>query len=132
MSKLEKLKDRAKALEVRDPKGAVDAWLEALKVQEEEADPNPDLAIFNRIGDLYLKLKDPGQAADYYDRAVNRYAEFHDWDIAAGHILVEEAGGTVTGLKGEKLVYGSEGAWQRHGLLASNGKLHEAAIAGLR
>jgi 3'(2'), 5'-bisphosphate nucleotidase len=66
--------------------------------------------------------------ADLY---VNRYREFHDWDIAAGQVLVEEAGGVVTGLKGETLVYGTEGAWQRHGLLASNGRLHQAAIRGL-
>ena len=93
MSKLEKLKDRAKALELRDPKGAVDAWLEALKAQEEEADPNPDLAIFNRIGDLYLKLKDPGQAADYYDRAVDRYAElgFHNNAIAMCNKVLRNA-----------------------------------------
>src|SRR5690242_10133475 len=75
MSKLEKQKDKARNLENKDPKAAIDAWLEALKAQEEEGDPNPDLSIFNRIGDLYLKVKDPAQAADYYDRAVDRYAE---------------------------------------------------------
>ncbi len=64
--------------------------------------------------------------ADLY---VNHYANFHDWDIAAGHVLVEEAGGTVTGLKGQAIRYGSEGAWQRVGLLASNGVLHAAALA---
>ena len=63
---------------------------------------------------------------------VNRYLAFHDWDIAAGHILVEEAGGTVTGLGGEKLQYGLEGAWQKHGLLASNGRLQPAALAALK
>lgn len=63
--------------------------------------------------------------ADLY---VNSYEAFHDWDIAAGHILVEEAGGTVTGLAGEPLVYGTPGAWQRQGLLASNGLLHAAAV----
>src|SRR5437763_3539861 len=55
--------------------------------------------------------------ADVY---VNTYAEFHDWDIAAGHLLVTEAGGQVTGLGGETLTYGSPGAWQRHGLIAAN------------
>lgn len=59
---------------------------------------------------------------------VNTYLAFHDWDICAGHILVEEAGGTVTGLGGETLQYGLEGAWQKSGLLASNGKLHAAAL----
>src|SRR2546421_11912728 len=75
MSKLEKLKEKARNLEAKDPKGAIEAWQHVLKGQEEEGDPNPDLAVFNRIGDLYLKVRDPGQAADYYDQAVDKYAE---------------------------------------------------------
>jgi 3'(2'), 5'-bisphosphate nucleotidase len=65
------------------------------------------------------------------DTYVNDYAAFHDWDIAAGHILVEEAGGTVTGLRGQTLQYGTPGAWQRHGLLATNRLLHPVAVAAL-
>jgi 3'(2'), 5'-bisphosphate nucleotidase len=63
--------------------------------------------------------------ADLY---VNDYPTFHDWDVCAGHILVEEAGGRVTGLKGEALVYGRPGAAQHIGLLASNGRLHSQAV----
>jgi 3'(2'), 5'-bisphosphate nucleotidase len=66
--------------------------------------------------------------ADLY---VNHYANFHDWDICAGDILVQEAGGTVTGLKGQMIHYGLPGAWQRAGLLASNGVLHAAALERL-
>jgi len=66
--------------------------------------------------------------ADLY---LNTYDAFHDWDICAGHILVSEAGGKVTGTAGQSLVYGAPGAWQRHGLLASNGKVHEVAIEGI-
>jgi 3'(2'), 5'-bisphosphate nucleotidase len=66
--------------------------------------------------------------ADLY---ANDYSEFHDWDIAAGHVLVEEAGGTVTGLHGEALRYGVEGAWQRSGLLGSNGRVHAEVLARL-
>jgi 3'(2'), 5'-bisphosphate nucleotidase len=58
--------------------------------------------------------------ADVY---VNTYPEFHDWDIAAGHLLVTEAGGSVTGLGGETLRYGEPGAKQRHGLIAANAVL---------
>jgi 3'(2'), 5'-bisphosphate nucleotidase len=65
------------------------------------------------------------------DLYVNTYAAFHDWDICAGHILVEVAGGTVTGLGGQELRYGTPGAWQRHGLLATNGLLHQAALERL-
>lgn len=93
MSKLEKLKEKAKALEAKDPKGAIEAWAEVLKTQEDEGDPNPDLSIFNRIGDLYLKLKDPAQAADYYDRAVDTYAElgFHNNAIAMCNKVLRNA-----------------------------------------
>lgn len=63
--------------------------------------------------------------ADLY---LNTYEEFHDWDICAGHILVTEAGGQVTGLCGETLRYGSPGAWQRSGLIASNGRVHEEGV----
>ncbi len=67
--------------------------------------------------------------ADLY---VNTYTAFHDWDIAAGHILVSEAGGSVTGLKGQPTHYNAPGAWQHCGLLASNGPLHDAAVRGLQ
>ncbi len=98
MSKLEKLKERARALEAKDTKAAIDSWLEVLNAQEDESDPNPDLGIFNRIGDLYLKLKDPGQAADYYDRAVDRYAElgFHNNAIAMCNKVLRNAPGRPT------------------------------------
>jgi 3'(2'), 5'-bisphosphate nucleotidase len=66
--------------------------------------------------------------ADVY---LNTYENFHDWDIAAGHILVTEAGGKVSGLKGQELRYGEEGAWQRYGLLGTNGKIHAAAVGAM-
>src|SRR5205823_6494179 len=93
MSKLEKQKERARSLETKDPRGAIEAWLEALKAQDADGEPNPDLSIFNRIGDLYLKVKDPAQAADYYDRAVDKYAElgFHNNAIAMCNKVLRNA-----------------------------------------
>lgn len=67
--------------------------------------------------------------ADLY---VNDYPKFHDWDICAGHVLVEEAGGRVTGLQGGELQYGLPGAPQQLGLLASNHRLYPAALAAIR
>jgi 3'(2'), 5'-bisphosphate nucleotidase len=63
--------------------------------------------------------------ADVY---LNTYEAFHDWDICAGDILVAEAGGRVTGTAGQELQYGLQGAWQKNGLLATNGRLHAAAL----
>src|SRR5216684_7989649 len=90
MSKLEQLKEKAKGLEAKDPKKAVEIWLDVLNNQDET---NPDLSIYNRIGDLYIKLKDPGQAADYYDQAVDKYAElgFHNNAIAMCNKVLRNA-----------------------------------------
>src|SRR5213075_2493461 len=90
MSKLEQLKEKAKGLEAKDPKKAVEIWLDVLNNQD---DTNPDLSIYNRIGDLYIKLKDPGQAADFYDQAVDRYAElgFHNNAIAMCNKVLRNA-----------------------------------------
>jgi 3'(2'), 5'-bisphosphate nucleotidase len=66
--------------------------------------------------------------ADIY---VNTYAAFHDWDVCAGELLVAEAGGRVTDLRGGAIRYGAAGWKQAHGLLASNGALHAAALESL-
>src|SRR5881296_2101306 len=108
MSKLEQLKEKAKGLEAKDPKRAVEIWLDVLNNQDET---NPDLAIYNRIGDLYIKLRDPAQAADYYDQAVDRYAElgFHNNAIAmCNKVLRNAPGRQTTYLKLAKL-YASKG-----------------------
>ena len=90
MSKLEQLKEKAKGLEAKDPKKAVETWLDVLNNQD---DTNPDLSIYNRVGDLYIKLKDPGLAADYYDQAVDKYAElgFHNNAIAMCNKVLRNA-----------------------------------------
>src|SRR5438445_359683 len=92
MSKLEQLKEKAKGLEAKDPKKAIEIWLEALN-QQSDGEANPDLSIYNRIGDLFIKLRDPGQAADYYDQAVDKYAElgFHNNAIAMCNKVLRNA-----------------------------------------
>jgi tetratricopeptide (TPR) repeat protein len=111
MSRLEKLKDRARTLEAKDARAAIQAWREVLAAQDSEGDPNPDLGIFNRIGDLYLKVKDPAQAADFYDRAVDRYTElgFYNNAIAmCNKVLRNAPGRSATYLKLAKL-YAAKG-----------------------
>jgi 3'(2'), 5'-bisphosphate nucleotidase len=91
-------------------------WAEALQ---------PAHVIESYSAGIKLALVARGEADVY----LNTYEAFHDWDICAGHILVTEAGGRVTGTDGHELKYGLEGAWQRHGLLATNGQLHDAALS---
>jgi len=67
--------------------------------------------------------------ADLY---LNTYPAFHDWDACAGHVLVDEAGGRVTGLGGQDILYGRPGARHAVGLLATNRLLHAPALAALK
>jgi 3'(2'), 5'-bisphosphate nucleotidase len=112
----------------------VDALGDATVVQTRSRDPgrfSEEVRALHprRVLETYsagIKLAMVARAeADVY---VNNYTGIHDWDIAAGHILVTEAGGTVTGLGGEDVVYGQEGSGQNNGLLASNGLLHDLAL----
>src|SRR2546426_3698823 len=98
MSKLEKLKEKARGLEAKDAKAAIAAWLDVIKEQESESEPNPDLSIFNRIGDLAVKVKDSAGAADWYDRAVDKYGElgFHNNAIAMCNKVLRNAPGRQT------------------------------------
>ena len=62
---------------------------------------------------------------DYY---VNDYRGFHDWDICAGHVLVEEAGGTVSQFSGEPIRYGRADVGERRGMVGSNGFTHAKLV----
>ncbi len=60
--------------------------------------------------------------------AAGRFDGFYEhkleaWDSAAGYIIVEEAGGTVTDFKGEKF------SPYQHRILATNGKIHNEMLA---
>jgi tetratricopeptide (TPR) repeat protein len=111
MSKLEQLKEKAKGLEAKDPKRAAEIWLDVLSLQESEGEGNPDLSIYNRIGDLYIKLKEPALAADYYDQAVDKYAElgFHNNAIAMCNKVLRNAPARQTPYLKLAKLYASKG-----------------------
>ena len=106
--------------------------------QSRSRDPNKPSKWVEKIGPakvvetysagIKLALVARGEADIY----LNTYEAFHDWDIAAGDILVTEAGGRVTGTGGQVLHYGLAGAWQKNGLLATNGGLHGATLGVIR
>lgn len=64
--------------------------------------------------------------ADLY---LGDYLTLRDWDVAAGHVLVTEAGGRVTSIDGDPVRYDGSGKSLRgRGIVASNGGVHEAAL----
>jgi len=87
-----------------------------------------NLGHFERFLTLCQAVRRAGSAAlDLCHVACGRYDGFWEaglspWDVAAGSLIVEEAGGRMSNYRGLPFdVYGKQ-------LLASNGRLHEAMI----
>ena len=72
---LEKLKDSARKFEQKeDWRKAIEVYLKAIQQIESGAETSPDLSLYNRVGDLYLKINDTAAAVRSYERAVDLYA----------------------------------------------------------
>ena len=87
----EKLKETARKFEQKEEwRRAIDVYQQAIREFEAGHDPAPDLAIYNRVGDLYLKANEPGAAVQAYEKAAELYKEqgFYNNAIAlCGKIL---------------------------------------------
>ncbi|MDM8519125.1 3'(2'),5'-bisphosphate nucleotidase [Anaerolineales bacterium HSG6] len=72
---------------------------------------------------LYLRLPSP-KSPDYREKI---------WDHAAGALIVEEAGGTVTDMHGQPLDFATDYRMQNNqGVVVSNGVLHQTVIQALK
>jgi len=80
-------------------------------------------------GSLPLQLRLAHVAAGRLDGAVS-IGKRNDWDLAAGELLVIEAGGAVSGVSGERYIYNRPQPWQQ-GLVAAGAKRHAALIDAL-
>lgn len=73
MANTAKLRERARAYELKDQ------WREAIvayrDVLEEEGGEEVDIALYNRIGDLHLRLNETELAIQAYESAVNAYVD---------------------------------------------------------
>ena len=90
--------------------------------------PNGPLEVFDRLIRKGVPVRRLGSAAiDLCWVAAGRFDGFYEhkleaWDSAAGSLMVEEAGGRVTDLKG--LPYSP----YQHGIVATNGLIHEELL----
>lgn len=64
--------------------------------------------------------------ADLYFNPTDRMGQ---WDVCAPHIIVEEAGGKVSGVHGETLAYNDENVKNPYGIVATNAILHNHVIS---
>lgn len=90
--------------------------------------PNGPLQVFERLVRTGISVRRLGAAAiDLCWVACGRLDGFFEhkleaWDSAAGYIIVEEAGGRVTDLKGNKY------SPYQHGIVATNEKIHNELL----
>jgi tetratricopeptide (TPR) repeat protein len=100
---LEKLKDTARKFEQKeDWRKAIEAYVRAIQQMESGREAAPDLSLYNRVGDLYLKINDTQAAVRHYERAVDLYADqgfFNNAIALCGKILRVNPGRTQTYLK---------------------------------
>jgi len=100
---LEKLKDTARKFEQKeDWRRAIEVYLKAIQQIESGQETSPDLSLYNRVGDLYLKTNDTAAAVRSYERAVDLYADqgfFNNAIALCGKILRVNPGRTQTYLK---------------------------------
>ena len=100
---LEKLKDTARKYEQKeDWRRAIEVYLKAIQQIESGQETSPDLSLYNRVGDLYLKTNDTAAAVRSYERAVDLYADqgfFNNAIALCGKILRVNPGRTQTYLK---------------------------------
>ena len=100
---LEKLKDTARKFEQKeDWRRAIEVYLKAIQQIESGQETTPDLSLYNRVGDLYLKTNDTAAAVRSYERAVDLYADqgfFNNAIALCGKILRVNPGRTQTYLK---------------------------------
>src|SRR6185436_15698083 len=97
---LEKLKDSARKFEQKeDWRKAIEVYLKAIQQIESGKDATPDLSLYNRVGDLYLKVNDTPSAVRHYERAVELYGDqgfFNNAIALCGKILRVNPGRTST------------------------------------
>jgi 3'(2'), 5'-bisphosphate nucleotidase len=80
---------------------------------------------FRQKGSCGLKIADicEGNAELYF----NASDKLKQWDTCAGYCLITEAGGFITDLSGEQIIYGSE-LYHTKGLLVTNGKINSEIL----
>jgi 3'(2'), 5'-bisphosphate nucleotidase len=92
--------------------------------EKPKSGPPPDRTVYTYSAGIKLALVARGEVEWY----ASDYHNFHTWDLCAGHILVEEAGGKLTDARGRPVAYRDDGLNLIDGCVASNGLVHVAAL----
>lgn len=98
-----------------------------LKPYEIELKDRLKIGTYKKIGSAGLKMAKIAEgAAQIY---LNTASQTGEWDTAVGTIIVEEAGGRVTDVNGERLQFKKEKPYNLNGFVVSSGMKHDKIIS---
>jgi len=80
---------------------------------------------FSSIGSSLKVGKISSGEAEAYITTTNKMKE---WDTAASHCIISEAGGKMTDMLGNELTYNNKNVYHQNGILVTNGLIHEKII----
>ena len=76
MANIEKLKEQARKFELKEQWAkAIEPLVRAIEEFEKSPEDDNDLALYNRLADIYMKVGDTTNAIVYYERAVDKYGD---------------------------------------------------------
>ena len=78
------------------------------------------------IGSSLKVMEIASGRADIYLTSTNKMKQ---WDTAAAHCIISEAGGKMTDISGNDLIYNTESVNHENGLLVTNGLIHEEVVS---
>ena len=78
------------------------------------------------IGSSLKVMEIAAGRADVYLTGTNKMKQ---WDTAASHCIISEAGGRMTDIFGNDLVYNTNSVNHENGLLVTNGFVHEKIVS---
>ena len=80
---------------------------------------------FTSIGSSLKVGKISSGQAEAYITTTNKMKE---WDTAASHCIISEAGGKMTDMLGNELTYNNKNVYHENGILVTNGLIHDKVV----
>jgi 3'(2'), 5'-bisphosphate nucleotidase len=111
--------------DVRDLKDCL-ALVSRHHLSDKEKQLLKDLEI-SKTAQIGSTLKVMEVAAGRADIYLTTTTKMHQWDTAASWCIISEAGGKMTNLLGNELIYNTDNIFHLDGLLISNGFVHDIA-----
>ncbi|OGH68917.1 MAG: hypothetical protein A3J66_02125 [Candidatus Magasanikbacteria bacterium RIFCSPHIGHO2_02_FULL_47_14] len=101
-----------------------------LKPEEIELAKQFHIQTMHSCGGTGIKM---GRIAEgLYDLYLNMSSGCGEWDTCAPEVILQEAGGVVTDMFGKQFLYNQENVKRVHGVIATNGIIHDKIIEGIQ